>query len=74
MLENQEKYINQMIGNKDKIELTPEQKDVILKMQNNRCRHCRKKVSWAKDDLVVDHSHYNGEIHGISHNEWYGSF
>ena len=74
MLENEERYINEMTGDKDKIQLTLEQKDVILKKQNRRCRHCRKKVSWKKDNLVVDHSHYSGEIHGISHNEWYSSF
>ena len=63
-----------MTGDEEKIDLTDEQKETILKKQNKRCRHCRKKCSFEKDDLVVDHSHYNSEIHGISHNLWSGSF
>ena len=63
-----------MTGDKDKINLSEEQKILILKKQNNRCRHCRKKVKYGFDDLVVDHSHFNGEIHGMTHNEWCGSF
>ena len=75
MLRKEKKLINQMYGTKkEKINLSPDQKHVILKKQNNRCRHCRKKVKWEKDDLVVDHSHFNGQIHGISHNLWFGSF
>ena len=74
LLRKREKYIEQMTGNQDKIYLSPEQKTLILKKQNNRCRHCRKKVKFGVHDLVVDHSHYNGEIHGISHNEWCGLF
>ena len=63
-----------MTGDEEKIYLSDEQKKLILKKQNNRCRQCRKKCSFQKDDLVVDHSHYNGEIHGISHNLWSGLF
>lgn len=74
LFKNQKKFIESMTGDEEQIRLTEEQKKLILKKQNNRCRHCRKKCSFQKDDLVLDHSHYNGEIHGISHNLWYGSF
>ena len=75
MLDNQKRYVDEMIGKrKDSIRLTDEQKKLILKKQNNRCRHCRRKVKWEYHDLVVDHSHYSNVIHGISHNEWFGSF
>ena len=74
LFRNEKKFIEQMTGNRDKIWLNKDQKRTILKKQNNRCRHCRKKCSFEKDDLVVDHSHYTGQIHGISHNLWWGSF
>ena len=72
MFRHEKKWINEMIGNQPMIKLSRYQKRELLKKQNNRCRHCRKKCSFEKDDLVVDHSHYNGEIHGVSHNLWYG--
>lgn len=75
MLKNQKRYVDEMIGKrKDTIYLTDDQKQLILKKQNSRCRHCRKKVKWGRDDLVLDHSHYSNVIHGISHNLWFGSF
>ena len=71
LFKHEKKFVEEMTGIAPLIELTKCQKIEILKKQNNRCRHCRKKCSFEKDDLVVDHSHYNGEIHGISHNLWY---
>ena len=74
LFKKQDEFIENMTGDEEKNLLTEVQKKTILRKQNNLCRHCRKKCSLKKDDLVVDHSHYNGEIHGISHNLWYGSF
>ena len=71
LFKHEKKFVEEMTGIAPLIELTKCQKIEILKKQNNRCRHCRKKCSFEKDDLVVDHSHYNGEIHGVSHNLWY---
>ena len=71
LLNRQEKYIKAMTGDMDKINLSDAQKKLILKKQNNRCRHCRRKAKYGIDDLVVDHSHFSGEIHGMTHN---GSF
>ena len=71
LFRHEKEWIEEMSGNEPLIQLTGDQKREILKKQNNRCRHCRKKCSFEKDDLVVDHSHFNGEIHGISHNLWY---
>ena len=68
LFRNQDRWREEMTGDEEKIHLSMQQKKEILKKQNNRCRHCRKKCSFEKDDLVVDHSHYNGTIHGISHN------
>ena len=70
LFRHQDEWIEEMTGDEPLIQLTDCQKREILKKQNNRCRHCRKKCSFEEDDLVVDHSHFNGEIHGISHNLW----
>ena len=70
LFRHEKKFVEQMTGDAKMIYLSPDQKRTILKKQNSRCRHCMKKCSFEKDDLVVDHSHYSGEIHGISHNLW----
>ena len=71
LFKHEKELVEEMTGSVPLIGLTKCQKEELLKKQNKRCRHCRKKCSFEKDDLVVDHSHYNGEIHGISHNLWY---
>ena len=70
LFRNEKKFVEQMTGEKEMLHLSNDQKRTLLKKQNNRCRHCRRKCSFEKNDLVVDHSHYSGEIHGISHNLW----
>lgn len=68
LFRHQDQWLEDMRGDEEKMYLSMEQKKGILKKQHNRCRHCRKKCSFEKDDLVVDHSHYSGVIHGITHN------
>jgi len=43
---------------KKKYGITPEQRDEMFKLQNNKCYICGKKT----DKLVIDHDHKTGKV------------